>query len=79
MPVVLHWGETYAIEITRQEVREELGAKKKERKKEDRCHQMGGARSTHWNHNAHKILIRHSNGKKIHRSVTQVCKNIQKI
>jgi hypothetical protein len=31
---------------------------------------MGGACSTHWNHKAHKILIRLSDGKKIHRHVT---------
>jgi len=71
LPVVLQWGETYALEIKRQEVNEELGGKRKrERKKKDRCHWMGGACSTHWNHKARNILIRHSDGKKIHRRVT---------
>jgi hypothetical protein len=52
--------------------------RERQEKKKDRCHQMGGACSTHWNHKAHKILIRHSDGKKIHRHVTRGCKNIQK-
>jgi len=46
LPVVLHWGETYAIEITRQEVREELGGKKRKERKKERGQMPSDGRST---------------------------------
>ena len=54
LPVVLQWGETYALEIKRQEVNEELGGKRKRERKKKRTDAIG------WEgHVPHTGIIRH--------------------